>query len=478
MHRSKATICEIAIFMDNHEQIKKVCEYQILVDEAVPTVTRLNHGKFAMFKVDNYELQCGRGKPTTQTECALCVVVLAPSCEIVTPHVHIFRMWGDESVQRTVQRHAINRVMMSHFFSEAELRAISGDSLLTAPAVVDKLPVWKIHRSDTSDLLAQDEKLKLNLIKTVEAVKSDRDIVGSLADSIVIGTQQIPARWDWLDYFSIGLAILCGLLTVQITYVTVKLRTLSLLVAVMHQQILPSAEGQVTEPPGGFRLQYPTEIESVPRSTKDQYEEIMRSINSHWFWMVVSTVIVAVTAWIIWKKVSACVHKIHRMRIETTLAIQFCSGEQNLVVAIQKVYALMTDVSVECDEFLDTIRINGYIRPTLKFDWDARIKDAFTGVSIPVVNQVQLNPLEAYILRAVLLRRYTIEVVFQSEGKTTRMTLAGQQPMKGRVGGRKNDRGNQRLSRSVSMCTVPRSSEFLFENPLGKRQRKNEESPC
>src|ERR1044072_2469477 len=109
----------------------------------------------------------------------------------------------------------------------------------------------------------------------------------------------------------------------------------------------------------------------------------------------------------------------------------------------------MTDVSVESDEFLDTIRINGYIRPTLNFDWDARIKDAFTGVAVPVVNQFQLNPLEAYILRAVLLRRYTIEVVFQSEGKTTRMTLAGQKPMTGRVGGRKNHRGTQRLSRSV-----------------------------
>ena len=109
---------------------------------------------------------------------------------------------------------------------------------------------------------------------------------------------------------------------------------------------------------------------------------------------------------------------------------------------------MMDDVSIQCNEFIDMIRIEGHFRTKLSFEWHARINDAFTKQWAVVNNSVKINPLEAYILRTVLRQRYTVEVVLRSEEKTKRVPLDGQKAIK-----RRNATKN--LTRSVSLSNFP-----------------------
>jgi hypothetical protein len=108
------------------------------------------------------------------------------------------------------------------------------------------------------------------------------------------------------------------------------------------------------------------------------------------------------------------------------------------------------------------IRIEGHFRTKLKFEWHARINDAFTGQWVVVDNSVKINPLEAYLLRTVLRQRYTVEVVLRSEGKTKRVPLDGQKAMKRR-------RAPKNLTRSISLSNFPCSRESLFEPQVAGR---------
>src|ERR1051325_8125220 len=152
---------------------------------------------------------------------------------------------------------------------------------------------------------------RLKLSKTVDAVKNDKDIIGSLADSIVIGAQQISMRWDWIDYLCIAITIVIVLLAAQLTYITVKIRTLSLLVAVMQQNMIQQVEGQSTvtsveEDQSKLQLQYPVAGEGRGGSSNepDKYDLLIQAINYHWFWLMVGTLIMGGILWLLYKKVA------------------------------------------------------------------------------------------------------------------------------------------------------------------------------
>src|SRR2546426_119510 len=208
MHKMDPKICEVAIFLDRPEEIKQYCEYQVTIGTPEPNIVWLEGNKFLLNQVPYYNLTCGYNSSEIQEGCDACIVEITPKCELITDTMHIFPLWGEITQnKKTAKQYAVNRVLMTHFFDADDLRAIKGDSLGSEPWQVE-LPKWKIHKSSESDFIAKDEEMKLKLSKAVNAVQNDREIVNSIADSIVIGNQKVADRWDWIEYMCFGMAIL------------------------------------------------------------------------------------------------------------------------------------------------------------------------------------------------------------------------------------------------------------------------------
>ena len=340
------------------------------------------------------------------------MVTVPDGCALDIGEVVTVARYGNSTSQPTGHRFPLNLPLVSEFFSHDQLGLISGDSYFKELPQLT-IPKIAIHRPNISRFVAQDDVEKLNLRKAMDALKNDDVIVHTVADQIAL-TQETVARetWGpWTDYLTIALSVLCGLILLQLLYVTVKLRTLSLLIAVLQQQ---ATTVEATDPPrlvltyaGGSEK---SDIKSVV-APGDLHLILTNSLGA-WVWLILggllclTLLMLARLLWLYWKV------QLQRTNMHTTLALLIGDNEKMAIIPLLRLPTLACDLALLGEAGPDRLLVQGNWLPSLHFEWQATIVNEFLETTTQIPTHIALSWWVAFVTQKIIARRYAVSAVF------------------------------------------------------------------
>src|SRR6266516_205620 len=237
--------CMVALFHNNKNSIKEHCQYTITVNTVQPSFLWLNQNHFLLTGSYQYQLRCTTGMKQTQPGCqSQCILTPASECQIITSTAISVPLISNASLLPVVHRYVVNYPYLHHFFQQEEIQALEGGILLETPPTFH-LPPLKLLINPIKALVAEEIKSELEMRNVVESIKSESLLINSLEDGILFTSQSSSKIFgDSLEYITLFMLILLCLITLQLTYCTIKLRTFSLLLAVLQQNVTPRANAQ------------------------------------------------------------------------------------------------------------------------------------------------------------------------------------------------------------------------------------------
>ena len=195
-HSNIDTDCIPALFLDDKQKIKEQCQYSINTNVAKPEIQALDNNQFLFSKVMNYSIKCANSTDRTYyAGCENCIIHVPNSCTLTTQSHIIIRAFVDQKEKFTDPQimHAINRPILSYFYSPENLRAIHGDSVyLQDPSSLIQIPNITFKQPKIRDFVAEDNRLSYNLERTMEAINRDSYAVHSVQDSIMLSSEDQP----------------------------------------------------------------------------------------------------------------------------------------------------------------------------------------------------------------------------------------------------------------------------------------------
>jgi len=229
-------ICLMALFKDDHEAIKASCDFVITLHSVKSSLAWMHSHYFLLTATEEYKLNCGSRTPYPQKGCVgQCVLELSNGCQIVTESEMTTSSSFNASELSLVSRHVINLPYLAHFFQAEELRPIRGTSFLDFPPKL-QLPGLKFFDNPLKEMIAEDAVLEMDMGRVVESIKTDSTLIHSLGDGIAfLNKSNSQIFGDYIEYVVLFLLVLFLLVTLQLGYCSVKLRTLSLVVRCCKQ---------------------------------------------------------------------------------------------------------------------------------------------------------------------------------------------------------------------------------------------------
>ena len=432
-HRSPTKFCVMALFMDHAPQIKTNCKYQIVLDSLQSQVLSLGADQFVITGPLDYVVRCGLREQRLTCE-SQCVVNLDSGCSLKTSEDMIFATYGNGS--GATQSYSVAASYLAEFFDNDDADVLKGDTLFSFPPDI-QIPELQVYRAAARDFVSQDESIALNMRKVVQQIKNSDIVVHSLADSIVMSQQTADNSQSWNSTFGwtlIGVLAVIGLLIFQLVLVTLRLRVVSLSVAVLQHSL--KAEAQILDgssDPGKLRFAYqPTSTSSVPvhdvGDPRDIHVMIVDSIQGFWVYLVLSIVGLVLLAVIVRHLFKRYCREFRQFRVKTHLGLHFSGvgqNSRNIIIKIQEVPALASDIVVVQNDVLSNfeIRSSACIFKKLTFVWPAEVLDNFTAQKHVVRQSVSLKLYQAYLVNHVLSSRFNCKPVLLEGSKIVKVKL-------------------------------------------------------
>jgi hypothetical protein len=150
------------------------------------------------------------------------------------------------------------------------LEQIAGSRLLDQIPDIN-LPPFNIFQAPARNFIAEDSKIALNMQKSIDQVKNSDIIMCSLADSIILGNQEIKQTGvceSSIGFTVIATSIMIGLLIFQLAYVTIRVRMLAVML-----ECLPKADAQENVEPEEqtkFKFNYSPSSNEAPNQIKSK----------------------------------------------------------------------------------------------------------------------------------------------------------------------------------------------------------------
>ena len=92
----------------------------------------------------------------------------------------------------------------------------------------------------------------------------------------------------------------------------------------------------------------------------------------------------------------------------------------------------MNDCVASASEFIKNITIEGWVRPTLKFNWsNMMFIDRITQVKVILANEVAISWYEGMKLRKIFKKKFIIHPVYEKNGKIRRIMIEKQKDKEG-----------------------------------------------
>ena len=418
--------CVVALYLDISDRIKAVCDYEIVVGEIKPQIYQLTDITFYLVGVTNYTLACQR---TLQqhTECgSQCLLTMPDGCQLLTVDQNIRTHTSDDPGRNVSHSFLVSKVFLSYFYDESDLALISGQKIFDEPPVVD-LPPIKVFKAPNEHLLAADNKYRLDLSRSIQALKDDKDIVATLSHSIVLGDiNSEPGFGVWLSYVSIATSVMTVLLVIISFYLWLKLRNAAVALITLQNTLtrVTNATPNMTRWYRTFatetfssttRIQARPMLRLITTPTTtvitapytDVHTMIVSHLNDKWVYLAMAAIIATVFFLCIRHIIKKYVAKFMNVVARTSLVLRVYSQIGSIFVVVHTMYAPATEITVNWQAEPTNIAIHIGLKSYITYDWRASLVDQTEPSDVVVIEQtVRVSFVQALMLTYIVRRPY------------------------------------------------------------------------
>jgi hypothetical protein len=305
--------------------------------------------------------------------------------------------------------HVANKALLLTFFDESTLKFLCGDFLSNMPINVN-LPTFQLYEHNMSDRLAADTKIKLSMDRAIQAVQRDETILNSISDRVVTGLLEIPNYWISLaGILQIVVSIVLIFLLINTAYVLFRLRTISIILAVLQASILKTEAVQ-----DEIFLNYRTSISPYNNSLLEGKIQVVLLEATRGLWpYYVGALIGMVFLTYLWYNIYKQNCAPYQNNLEIILHLQFITGTSTVFVPIsQPVYGIFDDFIMQGKKYVSNIQITGTLKPKLRFTWKSLfLINTLTGKRILIRESHKLSWTTAYRLKGLVRSQYAVLLV-------------------------------------------------------------------
>lgn len=396
--------CATALYLQTKADIKRLCNFRFLHNAITPSITEISSGNILVTNISEIVLQCPK-RTSTIPGCTFCVIKFPCLCSVTTSKFYLPpRLDNCHNTTRITKLHAVNLALLQQFF-EKELTHITGDTLFEEPMDI-KIPGFNIYQHNLSNVLSNDHKQHLNLMKMAEATKSEQQIYQSLADSLAaenfndLSSSAWPLSTKVTSYLALGLATLATSLCI---YLGLKLRSLTSMLILLQNakpvQLAPTSEKSNV-------LSY---FSSTP-TILDSHDQEAQNYAQEWQYLLIVSIIITIMC-IIMVSIFKVIRRHHH---HTTLCIELSTGSSCVLVEIMSLPMCPKYWHFQASEFIENVCIKGYVKPHVQINWESiTITNTKTKQIIPMVKTVPVHPIKAFQVRKMLKEHCNVFLLFQ-----------------------------------------------------------------
>jgi len=412
------------VYLDDKTAIKNNCKFMIGMHELRPQVDHLFDNTFLLTNISHIIYVCD-GQEILQQGCTSCLVTLKKRCSLRADSYYIAEtLTGHHEDEQSI-KYTVPLPVLIHFFSNESLDNIrGGTSYLQIPNI--KIPTFEFFEHQEMNSFAGDKRNKINLDKAVTAVKNDKQIVNSLSEAIVLG-KIVPSSNYWISWPGILSVLTMGVTVVLILanwYLVNKVRYLIIAVGVLKANALTARANTL-------QLNYAKgEDMEWENQSQDTWHNLFLEMKDHMKPQMVSIILAMI---VLINILYALIRKFrHTRQSYLNLCFEFSSKEECCYVHVKKLYGAKQDYTLEAKEFIKHIKIQGWFKPVLKYDWSSLILiDNATANFIRIGNQVSLTWYQTAVLKRILRADFKFNPVFLGYKKMYRMQITKLETGKG-----------------------------------------------
>lgn len=168
--------CTIALFANNVQQVKELCNFRYLQKVLNSNIIELSSTSVLLYNTPTVVLDCPSEKRVLKG-CAFCIFHIPCRCSLSTETLFFAPRLVScyENVSNFSVVHPVNLALLQQFFDEPSLQQIYGNTFFPTPINMS-IPEFIFYNHTMHDVLANDHKAHLNLKKIANAVKKDQKV--------------------------------------------------------------------------------------------------------------------------------------------------------------------------------------------------------------------------------------------------------------------------------------------------------------
>lgn len=236
--------CAFAIFMDDKENVHKLCDFRYQQDYQEQSAIDLGSGKFFMTgRHTAWTMVCADHHPIPKPSCSPCIIHLGCSCSLQSKDFFITaRLTECHPTKQLLVHHGINLGYLGIFRSDVDLSKYNGDTTFENKPEYNT-PTITIHNDTVIGLAASTENFHLDLKKIARNVATDNDNYQSTAGYIL--SQNLGLSKKFLGYTATDIIqftlIAYSIFTLLVLgFIFIKLRQLQTAIIILSRAPLAS----------------------------------------------------------------------------------------------------------------------------------------------------------------------------------------------------------------------------------------------
>ena len=346
--------CLSELYLNNKQQIKELCEFEILIDALEPLIQHIDHGQYLVINQTEIFQHCPEGI-SSLPGCNFCIHEVRCLCAINSDNFRYpARTTHCLDANSSTTSHPVNLAVLQEFYTEELLHEIDADTIYANRPIVET-PPFNLFSHNWTDFLAGDTQSSLKLKKVAQAVRDKQQVFTHLAEPILDSlSDQLgkPDLFSWQNlviFINLALTVisfaLIGFLLVKINMMQAALTALALVKQAESQDSFYLLPRQTT-----------TTIAPTPEPTPNEDLTVDR--------ILMYTMIILSSITLLYLLYSKLHNKTHR----SSFGLEISNNTQCVLVKLFDVPNCPRFYHCQADDFFSNIQVEGCLFP--RFTWN------------------------------------------------------------------------------------------------------------
>ena len=404
LHPLHHSSCITAIFFDEKQVIKDLCDFRVTLNSIRPSVIHLHQGQYLVLNVTTMYQKCPSGIHKI-SGCPFCIYSVPCFCDLETDEVYYPpRLTHCVRANETAPlEHSINLAMLLHIYELDEIRHLSAESKFQEQPLVSTPPL-KVFKHNFSDLIAQDKQDDLSLKRIAESLRNDKVIFQTLADPILDDLNDVyedVSLISWNSILTIVNAALLLIVFAALAFLYYRFRILTMALTLLQQsQRVQSQDILNLNPEPGIQIipTSPPAVTSLP---------IYITIHDETMLYLLITLACLIICFLIY-------HIMTRKFSLAYVSMEITSGRSCVMIPLIAIPYCPKFLHCEIMDTFTNIQIHGIIRPQLSWHIDTlNITNTINKQEITVPRTLSVSILQGIKLRKLLRKTFYCHLIAQ-----------------------------------------------------------------